>query len=212
MPSVSFFAGESNNINNLAGSGIGFYGASFAYSVPVGEWQQTTFITNSAGTIQGPQADNIKYSNMGSGFVNSATVATGLRYIPNQNATLEIRVTDTTMIRVQNATVKLYDRASITNRPTGVTTAVAELVHPDPTQTVLGSGNSTWTIFSGVAGTIQSLSLSNSPGISGQYGGQYGVNLGGSGLSHSWYLALSASPDSIGSKNQYALLFSYEYS
>ncbi len=88
---VSFFAGQDNAINNLAGSGIGFYGSNFGYSIPVGEFNQTTYITNAAGTTQGPQADNIKWAHPNSGLVNSNLTATNLTQIPNQNATLNIR-------------------------------------------------------------------------------------------------------------------------
>jgi hypothetical protein len=211
MPTVTFLGGLSHPIQATNGSGLGFYGASFGYSVPVGEYQTTTWITNSAGAAQGPQCNNVKHHNICSGFLNSASVATGLWYMPNYLTSLGIRVSNGTAIQVQNATVKLYDRSSTTNRPSGVTTALAEIVHPSPLQSVRGSGNSTWTYFSGVAGTIQSLALSNSPGLSGNYGGQYGVNLGTGHLINDWFLNLSASPDSIGSKNQYALLFSYEY-
>ncbi len=211
MPTVEFLGGLNHPIGSLSGSGIGFYGSTFGNSVAVGDYQTTTWITNSAGTAQGPQCNNVKYSNLQSGFLNSATVATGLRYMPNYLATLGIRVTNASAIKIQNATVKLYDRSSTSNRPSGVTTAVAEIVHPSQLQSVNGSGSTTWTYFSGVAGTIQNLALSNSPGASGNYGGQYGGNLGTGWLTHDWFLAMSASPDSIGSKNQFALLFSYEY-
>ena len=210
MPAVNFFGNLTNAINNLSGSGIGFYGSTFGNSVNVGAFQTTTWITDANGALQGPQCNNLKYTHLASGEINGAS-SIPITGIPNQNATLRISVTNGTPIQVQNASVKLYDRASIASRPSGVTTAVAELVHPSVLQTVKGSGNTTWTIFSGVTGTVQSLTVSNSPGFSGNYGGQYGGDLGAAALQHDWFLGLSASPDSIGSKTQYALLFSYEY-
>lgn len=210
MPTVSFFGNYSNVINNLNGSGLGFYGSTFGNSVNVGEYQTTTWITDSNGTIQGPQCQNVKFTHLASGSLNGAA-SIPLTGIPNQNASLRISITNATSIQIQNATIKLYDRASTSNRPSGVTTAVAEIIHPSTLQTVKGSGNSTWTMFSGVAGTVQSLALCNGPGFSGNYGGLYGGSLSPASTQHDYFLALSSSPDSIGSKTQYALLFSYEY-
>ncbi len=208
MPTVSYY---SENIPiNSAISGLGFYGASFAYSVAVGEYNQTTWITNADGTAQGPQVNNIKFANIGSGYIESALVPTGLRYIPNQDASLNIRVSNASAIVIQNAAVKCYDRVSSANAPSGVTTYVAEVVHPSTSQLVTGSGNITWTVFSGVNPNNTSLSLSFSPGATGVNGGRYTTNLR-SDVIHDWYLCLSPSPDSIGSKTDFGLYFSYEY-
>ena len=75
MAQIDFLAGGGSfQIANLSGSGLGFYGGGFGYSVEVGSWQDTTFITNSVGTLQGPQVNNVKYLNIGSGIVNSAKI------------------------------------------------------------------------------------------------------------------------------------------
>jgi len=45
MAQIDFLAGGGSfQIANLSGSGLGFYGGGFGYSVEVGSWQDTTFI------------------------------------------------------------------------------------------------------------------------------------------------------------------------
>ena len=193
MATLAFYAGEEFLINNLSGSGLGFYGGGFGYSVAVGEYQDTTFITNSTGTAEGPQVDNIKYLNTASGIVNSAGSGIALTAIPNYLSTLNIRFTHGSAITTQNAKFRVYDRSSINNSPSGVTCKVAELIHPDTTQTNNGSGDATWTTVFG-SGSI--MDLTASPGVSGV--SENGPST--QATQHDWYLALSASPDSIGSK------------
>lgn len=204
MATISFWAGINDiSINNLSASGIGFYGSSFGNSVAVGEYQQTTYITNAAGTTQGAQINNVKYLNPSSGYCNSQTSGTHLLNIPNYLSTLNIRFTHTTAVKTQNWAVRIYDRNSINNNPSGVTAKLAQIIHPNLLQDTTGSGDSTWTNIYG-SGSI--LNLDCSPGMSGLYTG--GVNT--SDLRHDQYLAISCSPDSIGSKT-FALWTQLEY-
>lgn len=203
------FYSDTNEIGG--GSGLGFYGSSFGNSVRVGEYQQTTYITNAAGTAQGPQTDNIKFHNMGSGYVNSATDPTGLRRIPNADATMNIRFTNDTPVNVQAVELRIYDRISVSNPASGVTTYVVEHIHPDGSQAgPLGSGGATWTVFSGISSATGFLTLAKNPGVSGLQAGN-GLNGGATSSRHDWYVSLSASPDSIGSKSSYGLYVSLEY-
>lgn len=204
MAQIDFYAGENFGIDNLNGSGLGFYGGGFGYSVEVGEYQDSTFITDSNGTAQGPQVDNIKYLNTASGIVNGASSGIGLDAIPNYQATLNIRFTHGSAIKTQNAKMYIYDRSNIVNEASGVTTKAAEIIHPDTTQTANGSGDAEWVT---PTGSSVVLDLVSSPGISG-------LSPNGTETTetdHDWYVALSASPDSIGSKTQYALFVSLEY-
>lgn len=195
MPAaITFYAAD---FQIGGGSGLGFFGASFSSAVRVGEYQGTTFITNSAGTAQGPQVNNVKFFNAGSGYIGSATSATGLLYVPSYLATLNPRFTNDTPVRVQNVVMRIYDRVSTSNPASGVTTKAAEIIHPSPLQTVQGSGDSVWTTFTGVTGVT--LSLAQSPAMSGIYAGN-GSTSQATSTRHDWYVALSASPDSIGSK------------
>lgn len=203
MASINFFA----NSYNLNGSGLGFYGAGFGQSVNVGQYQDTTFITNSNGTAQGQQVNNIEYLNSASGIINSASSGVWLTQIPNYLATLNIQFTNASAVKAQNVKLYIYDRTSINNPASGVTTKVAELIHPDSIQNNNGSGSTTW---ASPAGSAVVMTLANSPGSGGLYAGN-GSNSTRSDTEHDWYLAISASPDSIGSKTLYGLYVSLEY-
>ena len=200
--SIDFY---SNNIA-VGGSGIGFFGsAGFGSSVAVGQYQSSTYITNSNGTIQGSEINNVKYSHPNSGITGASTSSTNLLNIANYKATLNVRFTSTSPIKTQNAQVRIYDRSNINNNPSGVTTKVAEIIHPSTVETGLtGSGSASWSTLAG-SGTV--LDLTDSPGSSGL--SPSGVNT--VDTRHDWYLALSASPDSIGSKTQYGFWIQLEY-
>lgn len=205
MALLSFLAGENFGINDLAGSGLGFYGDSgFGASVQVGAYQGRTYITNAAGTAQGPEADNIKWSHAASGIPGQSGSNLLLRNIPNYQASLNVRFTHTTAVKVQNAQVRIFDRSNINNPASGVTTKMAQLIHPNTAQDASGSGDTTWNTPGG-SGTIQS--LANSPGASGL--SPNGPDT--TSTQHDWYLAISVSPDSIGSKTQFGLYVALEY-
>jgi len=236
MATLSFFAGEGSNISNLSGSGLGFYGSTFGNSVAVGAYQDTTFITNGDGTSQGPSADNVKYLSDVSGIISSALAGTGLKYVPNVNATLNVRFTNDTAVKTQNARLRIFDRVSSDFPASGVTTKVAELIHTSDLLTVEGSGDEYWWgsqlhdgtdaqgSFAGspnqderlatnsytVGGTGIVVPMSDSPGASGNYSNT-GTGSTHTSTQHDWYIAISASPDSIGSKDKYGLYVSLEY-
>ena len=131
-----YFSSRNLGIDNLNGSGLGFYLDAFGQSVAVASYQETTWVTDSTGTIQGPQLDNIKYVHPASGEINGAA-AQNLLNMPNYLATLNIRFNHTSPIQTQNAQFRVYDRNNINNNPSGVTCKVAELIHPSLTQTGL---------------------------------------------------------------------------
>jgi len=209
MATLKFYANEANEIPT--GSGLGFYGAAgFGSSVSVGSYQGTTFVTNSAGTVRGPQADNVTFMNAGSGKYTSSHSGIGIDAIPNNRATLNIRFTHTSAVKAQNAQLRIYDRSNINNAASGVTTKVAEITHPWATESphTAGSGvnDGIWYTPAG-SGTV--FNLSPSPGQEGKWAGD-----GASARPddrHDWYVAMSASPNSIGSKSQYGLYVTLEY-
>ncbi len=204
---ISFYAGI-NQIQNLSGSGLGFYGSSgFGASVQVGSWQGKTYITSSAGTSLGPEGNNIQYQNSASGIINGASSGIAVTAIPNYQASLNIRFQYDSAVKVQNATLYIYDRTSINNGASGVTTKVAELIHPTTTQVNNGSGDTSWQTPNGSGVTV---SLAPSPGVSGIYAGN-GSNSLWTDNTHDWYIAISQSPDSVGSKVLNALFLSLEY-
>jgi hypothetical protein len=209
MPvAIQFLAGQGFQIADLAGSGLGFYGdAGFGASVRVGEYQGRTFITNSNGTTHGPEVNNVKFLNIGSGILGQTGSGVALRAIPNHQATLNLRVVSNTPIRVPTARLRAYDRVNENRSPSGVTTRVAQIIHPDINQVANGSGDSTWWTPGG-SGVV--VPLAPSPGVSGLFAGN-GNNSTRPDTQHDWYCAISASPDSIGSKQQYGLWVEIEY-
>jgi len=192
---------------NTAGSGLGFYGyGGFGNSVAVGEYQDNTYVTDGNGSLQGPQCNNVKWIHASSGQL-SGGVDLGLQYIPNAKATMNVRFTNDTAVQVQSAELRIYDRTSINSPASGVTTKAYECIHVSPSTAVAGSGLTTWTTPGG-SGTT--LSLAQSPGISGLYAGNGSASVR-EDTRHDWYVCLSASPDSIGSKTNYGMYFSCEY-
>lgn len=211
MASIDFRAGQGSIYSvNGGGSGLGFYGAGgFGTSVRVGEYQGTTYITNAAGTQQGAQANNNKWAHASSGYMLGSSSPLVLTSLPNNDSTLNVRFTHSTAVQVQNVQAWVYDRVSQYSTQSGVTCKAAEVIHPGITQVAGGSGDSSWTTFNaGVTGTY--LSLAPSPGISGIWAGN-GSNSVRPDTQHDWYIAMSVSPDSIGSKSQFALFLVAEY-
>lgn len=188
----------------VSGSGLGFYGsAGFGASVAVGAWNDHTFVTDGNGVVHGAEGQNVKWTHPNSGILGQVSSGTNLLCIPNYQSTLNIRVTSDVAILATNAAVRIYDRSNINNNPSGVTCRVAEIVHPSTLQDASGSGDSAWISAAGSGTTV---SLVTSPGISGLY-----PNSSSSALQHDWFICLSSSPDSIGSKTMFGLYFSFEY-
>ena len=126
-----------------SGSGIGFYGANgFGTSVPILNYQGSTYVTNSDGTIQGPAAINNKYLNPTG--VHSQMGGTGVLALLNSSeATCVIHFDHSTPVKVQNTQLRIYDRSNTDNPASGVVTKVAELVNYD------GSNYTSWTSSAG---------------------------------------------------------------
>src|SRR5579859_1315198 len=141
--SIAFIGlgGSNYSIANLNNSGLGFFGAGgFGQSVAVASYQDTTFITDGNGISQGPQVNNVKWIHPNSGQLPGATNV-NLASLPNFQGTLNIHFTNDTPVRTQNAKLYIYDRISISNSSSGVTTAAANLIHPNPVQGAGGSGS-----------------------------------------------------------------------
>lgn len=204
IPTILFRAGLNDiTINNLSGSGLQFWGTAAGNSVAVAEYQGVTTIGNGDGTIIGSQINNIKYLNTASGYLGSATSGIQVRCFPNYLATLNINFTHTTAVKTQSAKVYVYDRTSILNGASGVTSKFYEVLHTSITNVLDGSGAVFWSTPQGSS----YMDLIASPGQSGTRinGSQTTQNV------HDWYLACSQSPDSIGSKTLNGLYFSLEY-
>lgn len=202
MAAFSFYADD----NNLGGSGLGFFGSSFGASVEVGSYQDTTYITDGNGVNQGGVTYNNKWANT-SGVYNSSLGATSLknlREIPNYVATLNIRFTHATAVKLQNTKLRIYDRSNINNAASGVLTKVAQIIHPGITADFTGSGDSSWIT---PAGSSVIMDLEYSPGQSGLHG----TSTTWTDTEHDYYVLISANPESIGAKTMFCLYVQTEY-
>ena len=63
-------------INHTSGSGIGFFGGGFGISVPVAQYQDSSYVTNSTGTSSGVKLNNTQYASI-SGVSHNGGVAAG---------------------------------------------------------------------------------------------------------------------------------------
>lgn len=203
VAAINFYAGEDYAIDST-NSGLGFFAAGFGVSIPVGEYNSRTFITTPNGTVEGPEVDNLKYVSSGSAIVGQSGTPHPLTEIPNDKATLNIRFTNTSAIKTRNAEVRIYDRDDIDNSPSGVTCHVFEIVHTGVGYTNDGSGDSVWSQLYGSGSTLE---LVDSPGS----GGLSPSGIDTTDTRHDWFLGISASPQSIGSKTDFGLYFSVEY-
>jgi len=208
MAALDFYIKTAGDWNiDLNGSGLGFFGATgFGASVPVGQWQGTTYVTDGNGVTQGPQADNVKWIHANSGEV-AGSVDLPLTWIPNYQSTLNIRFTHGSAVQTQNVILRIYDRNNINVGASGVVTKVAEIIHVNNSQIAGGSGDVSWRTPAGSGTTV---SLAQSPGESGLFAGNGGTSVHPS-TRHDWYTAISGSPNSIGSKTAYGLYCSLEY-
>jgi hypothetical protein len=216
MATISFYTDPAPGSTGAAGtligggSGLGFYGdAGHSASVAVGAWQGRTFITNSTGTVEGAEAENIKYLNAGSGIFGQTGSGIGVDAWPYTQASLMIRFSHTSTVRVQNPELRIYNGSDIAVGAVGVTTKVGEIVHPweekQPATTGSGVNDGKWYT---PAGSSTKMSLSPSPGPTGVF-----VGAGNSTYSstvHDWFVGISSSPDNIGSK-EYGLYVALEY-
>lgn len=209
MAALDFFinpnAGNEFNLD-LSGSGIGFYGANFGNSVSVGAYNSTVFATDANGVVQGAQGWSCTYVHPNSGTINYTGSGLALSTIPNYQSQLNIRFTHTDAVQVRNCLFYAYDGSSINNAPSGVTVKAAEIIHPGTAQTATGSGDTTWVTLAGSGST---LTLANSPGPSGIFAGD-GSSSNYQNIQHDWYVLLSVSPNSVGSKT-FKFYVSYEY-
>lgn len=203
--SINFYAGETFAIQNLGGSGLGFYGdGGFGYSVQVGQYQGRTFITSADGTIQGPEVDNLKWASSSGVVLGQTGSGILLTEVPNYQATLNVRFTNDSAVKTQNAKFYAYDRVSKTNLPSGVVFKAFEIVHPSTAQTNVGSGDVSWSTLSSGTNYIDLVSSPGSGGLSPN-----GPNT--SSVQHDWYLGISLSPTTVGSKTQLGCFFELEY-
>ena len=216
-------------INHGAGSGIGFYGGGYGVSVPVASYQDTTFTTNADGTAADyMQLHNTKF--LTSTGVNADGNTIALQNLPNYLAPLNVRFTHSSAVKVQSCKLRIFDRKSINAHASGVETRVFEVRHPSSLQSVAnlahrGRTDNTWLEYDAAenlpGATPTDMTFTSSPGMSGLNAGStdtdtalgYSTTQGAlhEAQRHDWYVALSCTPQEIGSKTDYGLYFTVEY-
>jgi|TARA_Y100000385_G_scaffold251545_1_gene274371 hypothetical protein len=214
-----------------AQQGIGFYGLDFGLSVPVGSVQDTTFVTSPDGTDQGIRLNNTAKVTDGDsnvpGTVKVGSSTINLDKLPNYLCPLNIRFNNPDPVRVQECKLRIFSKNSTIDNPaSGVTTYVYEARHPASQETVTnlnlrGRSDDSWVEFSPASASVSDMVMTPSPGASGVntddqdtdaalgYSSSDGITH--VSTQHDWYVALSAEPESIGSKTDYALYFTLEY-
>lgn len=192
---LRWFAGDGSPEINPAASGgfntVGFFGGSFGLSIRVGEYNDNTYRTVENGTSDGGSLPNLKFANSSGAFVAAEITATELLEVNNSEATLRVRLNTDSAVGTQNTRFRAYDKLSINSNPSGVTVRAAE-IRKDQTL-VRGSGDTSWTTIAG-SGSVLPLDDQADPATQ-----------------HDWYIGLTASPNSIGEKTNFALYFETEF-
>ena len=200
MATIAWFGADGTNEILPAGSGefdtLGMFGAGFGFSVAVGSYQTTSFSCNDDGTAQSGQVPNLKFTSSGSGLVANESSDTALSGVQLGEATLLVRFTHGSAVKVQNPSFRSFDGSSIANDPSGVTVQSFELLG-QPSGSGQGPsdfntlGDTAWTDTHGSTTLSLDDQLFN-------------------GTTHDFYVGVSARPDSIGAKT-YGYFFELEF-
>lgn len=209
MADISFFAGQGGGtFVDMSTSGLSFFGAAFGNSVEVGQYQDSSFITGSDGTPEGPEATNCKFETP-SGIIVDGEPSVQPSAIAVNSGTMNIRFTNDVIVQTRAVELRIFDRVVINNGATGVVTQVLQIVNE-------GSGVSTsgtaepladhlgWITPSGSSVVVALLSSAASGGLSPS-------GTDSEDTRHDWYICLSASPLSIGAKSAFGLYVELEY-
>lgn len=123
-------------VNDLSGSGIGFFGATAGSSVAVNSYQDTSYVTNGNGSTIADATNNIKYVSDAwpSGkcvldAVPGSPSTCGLSGVRTMYGTVGIMFGHTSAVNVQNCQLRIYDRGNVNYPASGVNTKVAEIVN-----------------------------------------------------------------------------------
>ena len=99
-------------IQHAGGSGLGFFGGGFGISVPVGQYQDTSYVTNGDGTSSGVRVNNTKWASSNvipnSGVSANGGATIGLSGMPNYYAPLRISFSHSEAVKVQNCKLRIF--------------------------------------------------------------------------------------------------------
>jgi hypothetical protein len=158
----------------------------------VGEYQNVTFISPADSVSVNDQINNTLYKTSSTADVVSPELGTYkdifVRYIPNRAATLNLRVTDLSPMRISSCRMYINDASS-----TGTSTSFYdfkwyECVHTSTDETLPGSGASSWSSMP--ASSTGSIVLRTSPGPTGSNP----VGSAAFAVRHDWYICISTTP------------------
>jgi hypothetical protein len=193
---IEWFAGDGSPEIAPASSGglntVGFFGSSFGFSIRVGEYNNTTYLTDANGTTDGGALPNLRFANSSGAYVASELTPTELLEVNNDEATIKVTLTTDNPIKTQNTNFRCFDRVSINNNPSGVTMRAAE-IRKDQTG-VRGSGDVSWTVIAG-SGDVLALDDQTTE----------------NDTEHNFFVGLTATPTSIGEKNSIAFYWESEF-
>jgi hypothetical protein len=170
---------------------IGFYGPGFGLSVRVGDFNEGTYRTSEDGQTDGSALPNLRWANVSGAYVAGEITATHLLEVLNSEATLRIELMTDVAVTTQNGVFRTFDKSSINNPPSGVDVYAAEIRN---TAGPIGSGDSLWIPNLGGSGTVLDVDDKTV-----------------AATTHNWWIALSATPTSIGEKTNFAFYFETEF-
>lgn len=158
---------------------IGFFGENFGESVPLDNYQDTTVVTNSSGTVNSGALANVKFINTTQGDWGSGTQ--DLTSLSSSDATIHIRLTSGSAFRLQAVNLYAYSGSFVVG-PAGSGSISADA---PPNANIMGyevdGANASWTYMSGSAAP-----LALTPHISSAT------------QNHDYYVVISASPTTTG--------------
>ena len=193
---IQWFGGAGSPEIAPAASGgfntVGFFGAGFGFSIRVGEYNDTTYRTNANGTSDGNAMPNLKWANVSGAFAGGSSTAEELLEINNSESTLLITLTTDSAIKTQNTNFRAFDRVAINNNPSGVTIRAAEI--RKDASLVRGSGNASWAVIAGSGDVLSMFDQTTE-----------------NNTVHNFYVALTATPVSIGEKTEIGFYFETEF-
>lgn len=186
------------------GNRIGFCGGTFGSSVGVNEWQDTTWVTNDTMTVNYGQINNNKYISSTEVDTNSSgtkTLVSGA--VPLDECTLRISFTeDGGNTQTSSTRFYAYDGTTPTTAPPGVKTVGFEVDTASGGGSPLNinkdsdaGGSLAWNAANGIGGSSNKLQLASESSIA----------------THLWYLGVSASPSTVGLKQNFVFRIETDY-
>ncbi len=204
MPVFSLFGQYGTQTATQIGSQSKF-GASFKTSLGMGAVSNGSIVYQKIGQYQGytfiSPADTIAFKNeINNSVYRSSTTADitspdlgyykdiDVNYIPNRAATLNLRVSDLSPIRVSSCRVYLHEGSATGTSNSFYDTQWYECVHISTDETAAGSGAASWSLIP--ASSTGSIVLRTSPGPTGFNP----VPSLAYNTRHDWFFCLSLTP------------------